>query len=176
MLTIEKTFINGLLVVKPTLYNDNRGFFFESFSKKSWEQYNLNFDFVQDNVSFSEMIGTLRGLHFQRPPFEQTKFVQCLKGSILDVAVDLRKDSPTYKKWYSVELNDENHWGLLIPKGFAHGFQTLKEKTIVQYKVDNFYEPNFDASIIWDDPTFNIQWPVPNPILSEKDSKAPKYF
>jgi dTDP-4-dehydrorhamnose 3,5-epimerase len=176
MLEFEKTFIDDLLIAKPSLYNDNRGFFFEAYSKRSWMQEDLNFNFVQDNVSFSENTGTLRGLHFQRAPFEQTKFVQCLKGAIFDVAVDLRKDSPTFKKWFSVELNEENHWGLLIPKGFAHGFQTLKDNTIVQYKVDNFYEPQFDTAIIWNDPSFNILWPIPSPILSEKDSRASKYL
>lgn len=175
MITFEKTFIDDLLVVKPDVYLDNRGYFFESYSKINFNNSLLRYEFVQDNISLSIEKGTLRGLHYQEAPFEQTKLVYCMQGSIFDVAVDLRKDSKTYMKWFSIELNSENHFGLLIPKGFAHGFQTLKNNSIVNYKVDNPYDKHSDRSILWNDPKFNIIWPIKEPILSDKDKNAPLF-
>jgi dTDP-4-dehydrorhamnose 3,5-epimerase len=173
MIHFENTLIDDLLIVKPDVFIDNRGYFFESYSKKSFESIGLNFEFVQDNTSFSKSKGTLRGLHYQEAPNEQTKLIYCLQGSILDVAVDLRKDSKTYLKWYSIELSSKNRWAMLVPKGFAHGFQTLENNTLVSYKVDQFYDKYVDRSIAWNDPTIKINWPIINPILSEKDKIAP---
>ena len=175
MIAIEKTFIDDLFIVKPDIYLDNRGYFLESYSKLKFKDSLLEYDFVQDNTSFSISAGTLRGLHYQHSPFEQTKLVFCLQGSVFDVAVDLRKNSKTYMKWFGIELNSENHFGLLIPRGFAHGFQTLKDQTIVTYKVDNTYDKKSDRSILWNDSKFDISWPIEGPILSEKDKNAPIY-
>lgn len=176
MIAFEKTFIEDLFIVKPDIYLDNRGYFFESYSKLKFKDSLLEYDFVQDNTSFSISAGTLRGLHYQHSPFEQTKLVFCLQGSIFDVAVDLRKNSKTYMKWFAIELNSENHFGLLIPRGFAHGFQTLKDNTIVNYKVDNPYHKKSERLIIWNDPKFDISWPMIHPILSDKDKDAPFYL
>lgn len=165
-----KTFIDDLLIIEPKLYYDKRGFFFESYNKNLLAK-KINSNFVQDNESKSHR-GVIRGLHFQVPPFDQTKIVRCTNGKILDVAVDIRKDSKTYGKFLSIELSSENNKQLLIPKGFAHGFQVLSEQATVSYKVDNFYEPSSDSGIIWNDKDLNIDWNLNiSQIVSSKDLK-----
>ena len=167
---INKTFIEDLLVIEPRLFKDERGFFYESFNKNNLDKI-VNIVFVQDNESKSYK-GVVRGLHFQRPPFEQTKLVRCVSGKILDVAVDLRINSKTYGKSFSIELSSENNKQLLVPKGFAHGFQVLSETAIVNYKVDNFYNSKSDSGIIWNDKDLSIDWNLDiKPLLSEKDLK-----
>lgn len=165
---INKTFIENLLIIEPQLFKDDRGFFYESYNKNNLDKF-LNIVFVQDNESKSDK-GVIRGLHFQAPPFEQTKLVRCVSGNILDVAVDLRTNSKTYGKSFSIELSSENNKQLFIPKGFAHGFQVLSETAIVNYKVDNFYNPKSDSGIIWNDKDLSINWNHDlKPILSVKD-------
>ena len=165
---INKTFIEDLLIIEPQLFKDERGFFYESYNKNNLD---INIVFVQDNESKSYK-GVIRGLHFQAPPFEQTKLVRCVSGNILDVAVDLRTNSKTYGKSFSIELSSENNKQLFVPKGFAHGFQVLSETAIVNYKVDNFYNPKSDSGIIWNDKDLSIDWNLNiKPILSDKDLK-----
>jgi dTDP-4-dehydrorhamnose 3,5-epimerase len=165
---INKTFIEDLLIIEPQLFKDERGFFYESYNKNNLNKV-VNVVFVQDNESKSFQ-GVIRGLHFQAPPFEQTKLVRCISGNILDVAVDLRTNSKTYGKSFSIELSSENNKQLFIPKGFAHGFQVLSEIAIVNYKVDNFYNPKSDSGIIWNDKDLSIDWNLDlKPILSVKD-------
>jgi len=167
---ISKTFIEDLLIIKPQLFKDERGFFYESYNKNNLDKI-INIVFVQDNESKSNK-GVIRGLHFQKPPFEQTKLVRCVSGSILDVAVDLRKNSKTYGKSFSVELSSENNKQLFVPKGFAHGFQVISDEAIVNYKVDNFYNPKSDSGIIWNDKDLLIDWNLDiKPVLSVKDLK-----
>jgi len=152
------------------LFKDERGFFYESYNKKKLDK-NIKIVFVQDNESKS-IKGAIRGLHFQAPPFEQTKLVRCVSGNILDVAVDLRKNSKTYGKSFCVELSSENNKQLFIPKGFAHGFQVISDEAIVNYKVDNYYNPKSDSGIIWNDKDLSINWSIDvKPILSVKDLK-----
>ncbi len=168
---IEKLYIPGVLLVKPNIYLDDRGAFFESFNEKRFKELSgLDINFVQDNVSFSKK-NVLRGLHFQLPPFEQAKLVQVLKGKVLDVAVDIRENSPTYGQYVSYELSDENNFQLFIPRGFAHGFLTLSEEVIFSYKCDNYYAPNYDSGVIYNDKNINIDWGVEidKLIVSEKD-------
>ena len=165
---ISKTFIENLLVIEPQLFKDERGFFYESYNKKKLDK-NIKIVFVQDNESKS-IKGVIRGLHFQAPPFEQTKLVRCVSGNILDVAVDLRTNSKTYGKSFSVELSSVNNKQLFIPKGFAHGFQVLSNKAIVNYKVDEHYNSDSDSGIIWNDKDLSIDWNLDiKPILSDKD-------
>ena len=165
---ISKTFIKDLLVIEPQLFKDDRGFFYESYNKNNLD---INIVFVQDNESKSYK-GVIRGLHFQTPPFEQTKLVRCVSGNILDVAVDLRTNSKTYGKSFSIELSSENNRQLFVPKGFAHGFQVLSEIAIVSYKVDNYYNPDSDSGLIWNDKDLSIDWNLDlKPILSKKDLK-----
>ena len=165
---INKTFIEDLLIIEPQLFKDERGFFYESYNKNNLD---INIVFVQDNESKSYK-GVIRGLHFQAPPFEQTKLVRCVSGNILDVAVDLRTNSKTYGKSFSIELSSENNKQLFVPKGFAHGFQVLSEIAIVSYKVDNYYNPDSDSGIIWNDKDLSIDWNLDlKPILSNKDLK-----
>ena len=167
---INKTFIEDLLIIEPQLFKDERGFFYESYNKNNLNKV-VNVVFVQDNESKSFQ-GVIRGLHFQAPPFEQTKLVRCISGNILDVAVDLRTNSKTYGKSFSIELSSENNKQLFVPKGFAHGFQVLSDTAIVNYKVDNFFNSKSDSGIIWNDKDLSIEWNLDlNPILSEKDSK-----
>ncbi|MDA9101488.1 dTDP-4-dehydrorhamnose 3,5-epimerase [bacterium] len=169
-MNINKTFIEDLLIIEPQLYKDDRGFFYESYNKNNLDKL-INIVFVQDNESKSDK-GVIRGLHFQAPPFEQTKLVRCISGNILDVAVDLRTYSKTYGKFFSIELSSENNKQLFVPKGFAHGFQVLSETAIVNYKVDNFYNPKSDSGIIWNDKDLSIDWNLDiKPILSDKDLK-----
>lgn len=172
-MNIIKTEIEDVIIIEPKNFRDNRGWFIESYSKVKFIEHGINIEFVQDNHSFSAQKGTLRGLHFQIDPKAQSKLVRCTKGKILDVAVDLRKDSPTYKKWIAEELSQENSRQLLIPKGFAHGFLTLTDNVEVQYKVDEYYDPECDRSIRFDDPEIDVNWGIYSPILSEKDMKAP---
>ncbi len=169
---IIKTELEGVLIVEPNVFGDERGWFMESYSKQKFEKLGIDFDFIQDNHSFSTKKGTLRGLHFQKNPKAQTKLIRCTSGSILDVAVDIRKESPTYKKWIAIELSAENKKQLLIPKGFAHGFLTITDNVEIQYKVDEYYSPENDRSIFYADEEININWGVKNPILSKKDLEA----
>ncbi|MDB2567126.1 dTDP-4-dehydrorhamnose 3,5-epimerase [Flavobacteriaceae bacterium] len=165
---ITKTFIEDLLIIQPQLFKDERGFFYESYNKKNLD---INIVFVQDNESKSYK-GVIRGLHFQAPPFEQTKLVRCVIGNILDVVVDLRTNSKTYGMSFSIELSSDNKKQLLIPKGFAHGYQVLNETAIVSYKADNYYNPKSDSGLIWNDKDLSIDWKQDlKPILSEKDLK-----
>ena len=167
---INKTFIEDLLIIEPQLFKDDRGFFYESYNKNNLDKI-INIVFVQDNVSKSNK-GVIRGLHFQKPPFEQTKLVRCVSGKILDVIVDIRKNSKTYGKSFSIELSSKNNKQLLVPKGFAHGFQVISDEAIVNYKVDEYYDPDSESGIIWNDKDLSIAWNLDiKPILSEKDLK-----
>lgn len=173
---IIQTEIQGLLIIEPDVYGDRRGYFFESFNRKRFEEMTgMTVDFVQDNESLSTY-GVVRGLHFQKPPRAQAKLVRVVKGRVLDVAVDLRKDSPTYGHHVSVELSDENHRQLFIPKGFAHGFSVLSEEVVFQYKCDDYYAPETEGAVAWDDPDLAIDWQIPAEkiILSEKDRNHPR--
>jgi dTDP-4-dehydrorhamnose 3,5-epimerase len=172
-LEILNTKLSGVFVISPTVHGDNRGWFMETHSSKMLSAKGINLNFVQDNHSFSSEKGTLRGLHYQLAPKAQTKLVRCTKGSIYDVAVDLRVDSPTFKQWFGIELNAENKKQLLVPKGFAHGFITLTDDVEVQYKVDEIYSPEHDRNIAWNDSEIGIEWPSLDVILSEKDKNAP---
>lgn len=171
---IIKTNIEGVLIIEPRLFKDERGYFFESWSKREFEEKVGNIEFVQDNESKSSY-GVMRGLHFQRPPFTQSKLVRCVRGRVLDVAVDLRKGSKTYGQHVAVELTEDNHRQFFIPKGFAHGFAVLSETAVFQYKCDNFYHPEADGGISITDESLGIDWiiPVKEAILSEKDTKHP---
>jgi dTDP-4-dehydrorhamnose 3,5-epimerase len=165
---IKKTFIDDLCLLSTPKFNDDRGYFYESYNKKVIDEF-FKINFVQDNESKSKK-GVVRGLHFQKPPFDQTKLVRCVFGNILDVAVDLRKNSKTYGNFFSVELSSKNNLQILIPKGFAHGFQVLSNEAIVNYKVDKFYSPDFESGIIWNDKDLSIKWNNHiEPILSKMD-------
>ena len=169
-MNIIKTNIEGVLIIEPKIFKDSRGYFFESYNKRSFDDVLGNIDFVQDNESCSSK-GVLRGLHFQKPPFSQAKLVRCVKGCVMDVAVDLRKGSPTYGKYVSCILDDENRRQFFIPRGFAHGFQVLSDVAVFQYKCDNLYSPDFEGGINLFDPDLNIDWKInpENAIVSEKD-------
>ncbi len=171
---IVKTKIPDLYIVKPTVFEDKRGYFFESYNKNSFLNNGIDQNFVQDNESKSAK-GVLRGLHFQRTPYAQGKLVRVMHGAVLDVAVDLRKASPTFGQWVSVELNHDNKWMYWIPPGFAHGFVTLEDNTVFFYKCTNVYNKSSEGSILWNDPDLNIDWKVANPILSKKDSQSPLF-
>ncbi len=166
---IEKTKLDGVLIITPQVFGDSRGWFFESYSKIKLEKLGLICDFVQDNHSKSGHIHTLRGLHFQKNPKAQAKLIRCVRGKIFDVAVDIRKSSPNYLKWIGVELTEENKKQLFIPKGFAHGFLTLEENCEVMYKTDEYYAPECDCGIRWNDPDIGVDWKVDSPVLSQKD-------
>ena len=171
---VVSTDIEDLFIIEPQVFGDSRGWFMESWSQKKMEEAGLFYNFVQDNHSFSAIKGTLRGLHFQKGSSSQAKLVRCVRGAVLDVAVDLRKNSKTYKKWVGCILSEENKKQFLIPRGFAHGFLTLTDNVEFVYKADNYYDPQADRNIIWNDEEINIGWGIENPILSEKDKKAPK--
>lgn len=173
-MNVIKTAIEDVYILEPKVFGDNRGWFMESYSERKMKEHGLNYNFVQDNHSFSATKGTLRGIHFQKGESAQAKLVRCSKGAVIDVAVDLRKGSPTYKKWVAVELSAENKRQLLIPRGFGHGFVTLTDDVEFLYKADNYYDPSNDRSILWCDEEIGVNWGVENPIISEKDSKAPK--
>lgn len=170
---ITPTKIKEVLIIELDVFEDERGWFMETHNKKNLAGLGINADFVQDNCSFSKTKGVLRGLHFQNEPHSQAKLVTCTKGIALDVAVDLRKNSPTYKKWVAVELTEKNMRQLFIPRGFAHGFLALADNTELRYKVDNFYDKESDRSIRFDDPEIDVAWGNKNPILSAKDKNAP---
>ncbi len=174
-MTINKTEIEGVFEIEPKVFGDQRGWFCETYSKKAFEEIGINADFVQDNRSFSAKKGTLRGLHCQTNPKAQAKLVSCIKGEILDVAVDIREGSPTFMKWVSVRLSEENKKMLFIPKGCLHGFVTLTDDVEISYKVDDFYSPENDRSICWSDSEIGVEWGVEDPVLSEKDKNAPLF-
>lgn len=171
---VIKTDIEGLLVLEPRVFGDSRGYFFESFNVRTFEEAVGNVTFVQDNESKSSY-GVVRGLHFQKPPHAQAKLVRVVKGKVLDVAVDLRKESPTFGKYVAMELSEDNHRQMFIPRGFAHGFSVLSDEVVFQYKCDNYYAPESEGAIAWDDPDLAIDWQIPydKVILSEKDRKHP---
>ena len=168
---IIKTEIEGLLLIEPKVFEDERGYFFESWSKDAFENAGLDINFVQDNQSFSSK-GVVRGLHFQNPPFAQGKIVRVLKGSVLDIAVDIRENSPTYGKYFSIHLSEENKTMLWIPPGFAHGFSTLEDNTIFSYKCSGVYNKESEGSLMWNDTDLSIDWKIKNPIISEKDQNS----
>ena len=168
-----ETALEGVYIVEPKVFGDNRGFFMESWSERDFEKAGLHYTFVQDNHSSSTVKGTLRGIHFQRGDKAQAKLVRCVRGAVLDVAVDLRPGSPTYKKWVAVELSEVNKRQFLIPRGFGHGFLTLTDDVEFLYKADNPYAPEADGGIRWNDPDIGVEWGIEAPILSEKDKKSP---
>ena len=176
---IIQTDIEGVLIIEPRVFDDARGYFFESFSQREFDDkvapiLGHSVHFVQDNESMSSY-GVMRGLHFQRPPFTQSKLVRCVKGAVLDIAVDIRKGSPTFGRHVAVELTEDNHRQFFVPRGFAHGFAVLSDTAIFQYKCDEFYHPEADGGISIQDPSFGIDWRIPaeKAILSEKDTKHP---
>lgn len=173
-MNIQKTPIEGLLVIEPQVFRDARGWFIETYQEERYQAAGITARFVQDNQSCSSY-GVVRGLHFQRPPYTQAKLVSCTHGRVLDVAVDLRKGSPTYGQHFAVELNEENHLQFYIPKGFAHGFSVLSETAVFSYKCDELYHPEADGGILLSDPALAIDWQIPaaERILSEKDKKHP---
>ena len=172
-MNIIETTLAGVLILEPKVFGDARGWFMESWSKKKMEDAGIFVDFVQDNHSFSAEKGTLRGLHYQLNPMAQAKLLRVSRGTIFDVAVDIRRGSPTYAKWVGIELSAENHRQLFIPRGFAHGFITLTNDVEVQYKADNLYAPDCDGNIRWNDPEIGVQWPLAPTVLSDKDANAP---
>ncbi|OWY02170.1 dTDP-4-dehydrorhamnose 3,5-epimerase [Thioclava sp. IC9] len=175
---VEATPLSGVLVITPKRFGDHRGFFSESYSAKRFAEAGIDIEFVQDNHSVSEAVGTVRGLHFQAPPHAQAKLVRCGRGRLWDVAVDIRKGSPTYGQWFGTELSFENGKQLLIPAGFAHGFVTLEPGTEIVYKCSDYYAPDCEGAIRWDDPDLGIDWPLSagtEPVLSGKDAEAPLF-
>ena len=173
-ITVERCEIEGLCVITPTVFKDDRGYFVETYNQNDFKEAGLDMVFVQDNHSYTIKKGTIRGIHFQNNPKPQIKLVRCVRGRVLDVVVDLRKDSPTYKKWLAVELSEENRKQIWIPEGYGHAFLTLEDNCEIQYKVSEFYYPEFDRAIAWDDEEINVNWNIDNPIVSEKDKNAPK--
>lgn len=171
---VIKTDVEGVVIIEPKIFGDSRGYFYESYSQRDFEEQVSKVNFVQDNQSFSHY-GVLRGLHFQNPPYTQSKLVRVIHGKVVDVAVDIRKGSPTYGKYVAVELTGENHRQFFIPKGFAHGFVVLSETALFQYKCDEFYHPEAEGAIMWNDPDLAIEWPVKaeDIELSEKDKHHP---
>ena len=167
---VIKTEIDGVVIIEPRIFKDDRGYFYESFSQREFEEKVCRTTFVQDNQSKSSY-GVLRGLHFQKPPCCQSKLVRCIKGAVLDVAVDIRKGSPTFGKYVAVELSEDNHRQFFVPRGFAHGFAVLTPEAVFQYKCDNFYNKESEGSVAWNDPQLAIDWRIPadKVILSEKD-------
>ena len=170
-MNITKTDIQGLIIIEPQIFKDSRGYFFESWNAKKFKQLGINEDFVQDNQSVSSK-GVLRGLHFQNPPYAQAKLVRVIEGSVLDVAVDLRKNSSTYGKHVSVILSEQNNKSFFIPKGFAHGFLSLEDNTVFNYKCSDYYNKESEGSLLWNDEDLKIDWQIDNPLVSEKDLQA----
>ncbi len=170
---IVETSLPGVLIIEPQVFEDGRGWFMETYSRLKLSKQGIDIEFVQDNHSLSVPKGTLRGLHFQNNPKAQNKLLRCTRGVILDVAVDIRSGSPDYRKWVAVELSADNKKQLFIPKGFAHGFVTLVDNCEVQYKVDEYYAPEYDRGIRFDDPEIGVCWGVTDPVLSAKDTKSP---
>lgn len=171
---IIETPIPGLLEIEPKVFGDERGYFYESYNKQAFAEVGIIEEFVQDNQSLSSR-GVLRGLHFQNPPFAQGKLVRVIRGAVLDVAVDIRRNSPTYGKHYSVKLSGENKKMFWVPPGFAHGFLTLEDDTIFAYKCSNLYNKESEGSILWNDPDLRIEWGIENPAVSAKDAEAPRF-
>ena len=167
------TDLQDVYIIEPKIFGDHRGWNYESWSERDFENAGLNYHFVQDNQSFSAKKGTLRGLHFQKGEYSQAKLVRCVKGKVLDIAVDLRHSSPTYLKWQGFELSAENKQLVIVPRGFAHGFVTLSDDVEFIYRLDNYYAPAYEASIRFDDPDINVDWGISNPILADKDKNAP---
>ena len=170
-MNITKTDIQGLIIIEPQIFKDSRGCFFESWNAKKFKQLGISEDFVQDNQSVSSK-GVLRGLHFQNPPYAQAKLIRVIEGSVLDVAVDLRKNSPTYGKHVSVILSEQNNKSFFIPKGFAHGFLSLEDNTVFNYKCSDYYNKESEGSLLWNDEDLKIDWQIDNPLVSEKDLQA----
>lgn len=172
---VIKTSIDGVVIIEPRVFGDNRGYFFESFSERDFNSQVKEVRFVQDNESKSRY-GVLRGLHFQKPPHAQSKLVRVVKGKVLDVAVDIRKGSPTFGQHVAVELTEDNHRQFFVPRGFAHGFVVLSDEVVFQYKCDNFYAPDCEGAIAWDDPDLGIDWQIPaeDIVLSAKDTCHPR--
>ena len=165
-----ETILKNAYVIELEKREDHRGFFARTWDKKEFEEHNLNSNLVQCNVSFSKKCGTLRGMHYQKKPFEESKVIRCVKGKIFDVIIDLRSSSSTFKKWFGVELTEENYKMLYVPEGFAHGFQTLEDNSEIIYQVSEFYTPNSELGIHWNDPAFNITWPIEEKTITEKDN------
>lgn len=170
---VTTTKISGVVIIEPKVFGDNRGFFMESWNKQTMINADLNYEFVQDNHSYSANKGTMRALHLQRGIYAQAKLVRCTRGAVMDVAVDLRRKSPTYKQWVAVELSADNKKQILIPRGLAHGFVTLTDDVEFMYKADNYYNLEAECGIIWNDPEINIDWGIDSPILSAKDMVNP---
>lgn len=168
---ITESYLKGLFVIKPKVFEDARGYFFESYNNSVFEKAGLHLNFVQDNQSLSQK-GVLRGLHFQNPPHAQGKLVRVIKGAVYDVAVDIRKNSPTYGKYFGLELTEQNKWMMYIPEGFAHGFLTLEDNTIFSYKCTNYYNKPSEGCLLWNDPAIGINWNVNEPLLSDKDKEG----
>ena len=170
---MTKTKLDGVYIIEPKVFGDHRGYFMETYSTEVFNQLGINTEFVQDNQSYTKEKGTLRGIHFQNNPMAQAKLVRVVNGSVLDVAVDLRKGSPTYLEWVAVELSAENNRMFFIPRGFGHGFLTLTNDVVFVYKVDNLYSKECDRGIRYNDPTIGVEWGINTPILSEKDTQSP---
>ena len=168
---VTETKLKGVLIIEPLVHGDSRGWFMETYSKKKTPQFDC--DFVQDNQSFSAQKGTLRGIHFQKPPMEQAKLLRCTRGAVMDFAVDINPASETFRQWVGVELSEENKKQLFIPRGYGHAFITLTDDTEFLYKADNYYSPEHDCSVLWSDPDIGVDWGTDSPIVSEKDEKAP---
>jgi len=165
----KETSLKGAYIIEIEPLEDERGFFARSFCRKEFEEHSLNFSIVQCNLSYNKKKGTLRGMHYQIAPHKEAKLVSCIKGAIYDVIIDLRPDSSTFCQWFAVELTAENHRMLYVPEGFAHGFQTLKDDTVAFYQMSEFYHPECARGVRWNDPAFGVDWPLPNPIMSNKD-------
>ncbi len=174
MILVE-TPLPGAFVIELELRRDRRGFFARSYCRREFERSGLDLEIVQTNLSFNAKAGTLRGMHFQRPPAEESKLVRCSRGTIFDVIIDLRRDSATYGKHFAVELSDDSHRALFVPKGFAHGFQALSDGVMVEYQMGAYYSPNEAAGIRYDDPAFAIEWPLPVTTISEQDLSWPRF-
>ena len=174
MILVE-TPLPGAFVIELELRRDRRGFFARSYCRREFERSGLDLEIVQTNLSFNAKAGTLRGMHFQRPPAEESKLVRCSRGTIFDVIIDLRRDSATYGKHFAVELSDDSHRALFVPKGFAHGFQALSDEVMVEYQMGAYYSPNEATGIRYDDPAFAIEWPLPVTTISEQDLSWPRF-
>lgn len=170
-----ETFLKGAFIVEPEKREDERGFFARTWCQREFRDYGLNTSLVQCNISFNKRKGTLRGMHFQTPPYEEAKLVRCTMGAIYDVIIDLRPNSDTFKKWFALELSSENRKMLYVPEGFAHGFVTLTDNTEVFYQMSQFYHPEYAAGVRWDDPAFNISWPLDVKVISDKDRSYPDF-
>lgn len=171
-----ETKLKGAFIIEPERLEDERGFFARTFCQKEFEEHGLKFQFVQCNISFNKRKGTLRGMHYQAAPYEEVKLVRCTRGATYDVIIDLRRDSSTFKKWFAVELTEENHKMLYVPEGLAHGFQTLMDNTEVFYMMSEFYHPEYTRGVRWNDPVFGIKWPADNRIISTKDQQYPDFI